>query len=156
MPKIYRTLTFASFMLGVASFVVDLGSFVRDTPLPTLSLPQLDTGESRGPAKPACDLRLYESAKARLRSARRDPMKEWEWLGTDRYYDYFYDYQTDAIACYERKATGPMVSPQRIEEQDRPQSNSAVLACLAVIGLSGIGMMVIRRMRQKRLPPEDN
>ncbi len=156
MRNIYRTLTLASFLVAAGSFAIDLGTFLRDGSQPVVAVQSPNTGDEQ-PARPECDLRVYESARRRLRGAQRTGKQAWEWLGADQHYNYFYFYETGRIECYVRKSAGPLVSPNRGGGQDRPpHTRFAVLACLAVIGLSGAGLVVIRGMRQKQLPPPDS
>jgi hypothetical protein len=152
MRDIYRTLAFASFAITAGSFGIDLVTFLKEQPPATAP-------ESGGPqqtaALPGCNPTLYESARKRLRSEGQGTRPAVVWVGADQQHDYYYRFEGDSLSCEERKTKGPIVSPYLVEGQDPPQTRFAILACLAVMGLSGAGLVVIWSMRDRQMPPPD-
>jgi hypothetical protein len=157
MPNIYRNLGLLSFLLATGSFGIDLVSFLRDAPAPVEQQAEAKAGRPGGVAGPECDLTAYQSARRRLRGEGRGGRPSLVWVGADQHYDYHYHFETDALSCQARASEGPLVSPSlRGEQETPPQTRFAILTCLAVIGLSGSGLVVIRRMREKALTPPDS
>lgn len=153
MHDIYRTIALASFAIGAGSFGIDLVTFLKEAP------PATGAPESAAPhqtaALPGCNLTLHESARKRLRSEGQGTRPAVVWVGADQQHDYYYRFEGDSLSCEERKTTGPIVSPYLVEGQNPPQTQFAIMACLAVMGLSGAGLVVIWSMREKQMPPPD-
>jgi hypothetical protein len=160
MKEISHLLAVIAFLATVGSFLIELRQEVdRDREQGPQTTPQLVSPSSGNggagkakPPRPECNRDVYEATARRLRAERGSKVsraQRFQWLGTDPYYDYYFDHAAGAILCLSHSKVPPFVHPSRTDRKKRKRS-VVVWWSIVVIILSGVGLAIIEVARSSR------